>query len=97
MDETLLVENAPFLGAVLEVPVGTQLTLEQMRVSKLLSAYELAKRSGIAHKTIMAIERGEAKPRLSTIRKLAEALGIDPRAIAWPGDPLGQPDSEVDD
>jgi transcriptional regulator with XRE-family HTH domain len=67
-------------------------TLRQARVSKLLSANELGKAAGVAASTVLDIEAG-AKPRLSTIRKLAEALNVAPSDIDWPGDPLGEADA----
>jgi hypothetical protein len=33
-----------------------------------------------------------ARPRLSTIRKLANALHMAPTDIEWPGDPLAELD-----
>ncbi len=49
---------------------------------------ELSERSGVNAMTISRIERGLiARPYPSTIRKLAEALGIDPR---WLRDGDGQ-------
>jgi DNA-binding Xre family transcriptional regulator len=63
-------------------------TLAQLRIQKLLSAYELAKKAEVAASTILDIENG-AKPRLSTIRKLSTALECQPSDIDWPGDPLG--------
>jgi transcriptional regulator with XRE-family HTH domain len=80
--------------ALEDVDLAKRPTLEEARLDKLLSAYELAKRSGVAHTTILDIEQKNAKPRLSTIRKLAEVLGVDPRDIAWPGNPLRQPDDD---
>jgi transcriptional regulator with XRE-family HTH domain len=77
-----------------DVDLAKRPTLEEARLSKLLSAFELAKRSGVAHTTILDIEQKNAKPRLSTIRKLAEVLGVDPREIAWPGNPLRQLDDD---
>jgi transcriptional regulator with XRE-family HTH domain len=87
----------PPAPALEDVDLGKRPTLEEARLSKLFSAYELAKRSGVAHTTIIDIEQKNAKPRLSTIRKLADALGVDPRDIAWPGNPLRQPDPDPDD
>lgn len=64
-------------------------TLRQARVSKLLSANELGKLAGVAASTVLDIEGG-ARPRLSTIRKLATALEMAPTDIEWPGDPLAE-------
>lgn len=67
-------------------------TLRQARISKLLSANELGKLAGVAASTVLDIEAG-ARPRLSTIRKLANALQLAPTEIAWPGDPLADLDT----
>jgi transcriptional regulator with XRE-family HTH domain len=57
-------------------------TLKEVRLSKLWSQRELARRSGVAERTIVAIEQGDRTPRLVTMRKLAEALGVDWREVA---------------
>ncbi len=68
---------------------GARLTLAQARLRRLWSPYKLSKQSGVALTTILAIERGTIKrPHLETIEKLAQALGVRPEDIAWPGDPL---------
>ena len=67
-------------------------TLRQVRVRKLLSAYELGKAAGVAASTVLDIEAG-AKPRLSTFRKPSAALEMAPADIDWPGDPLGEADT----
>ncbi len=79
-----------------EVIVAGKPTLRQARVSKLLSANELGKLAGVAASTVLDIEAG-AKPRLSTIRKLAQALGVPPTGIEWPGDPLADVESSGQD
>lgn len=81
--------DAMLLDSVVEGIVAGKPTLRQARVSKLLSANELGKLAGVAASTVLDIEAG-AKPRLSTIRKLAHALEISPTEIDWPGDPLGE-------
>jgi DNA-binding Xre family transcriptional regulator len=65
-----------------------RLTLTQMRLRRAMSATELAVQAKVSTSTITAIERG-AEPRMSTIRKLAAALGCEPQDIAWPGNPFG--------
>ncbi len=82
----LLFDTEAFSG---ETDVAGKPTLRQARVSKLLSANELWRLSGVAPSTILKIEAG-ARPHLSTIRKLATALEMPPTAIDWPGDPLSE-------
>ncbi len=52
--------------------------LRDLRKRALMSQRELAKRSGVGVTTIVRIERNQVEPHGSTIRKLAEALGIEP-------------------
>lgn len=61
--------------------------LATLRSRLYIPVTELVRRTGLAHTTIMGIERG-AKPHLATIQKLAAALGVTPESIAWPGYPL---------
>jgi transcriptional regulator with XRE-family HTH domain len=52
--------------------------LVEARATKALSVRALANVAGVAARTIHGIERGEVVPTLSTIRKLADALGVEP-------------------
>jgi transcriptional regulator with XRE-family HTH domain len=71
-----------------------QLTLEQTRKLRLMSVRKLSLTSGVAASTISGIEGG-AVPRLETIGKLSEVLGVSPEDIIWPGDPLGLDDLDL--
>lgn len=55
--------------------------LKYIREGRALSQRDLAAMSGVAHDTIGQLERGERKARPSTIRKLAEALGVTPSGL----------------
>jgi len=56
--------------------------LQDARLAKFWSRDELAKASGIHRDHIGRLERGyEGEPRPPTIRKLAEALGVDPAEL----------------
>ena len=55
--------------------------LRETRKRKLLTQQQLAERSGVGIATIIRIERNQVEPRGSTIRKLAEALGVDPHEL----------------
>jgi transcriptional regulator with XRE-family HTH domain len=55
--------------------------LRELRVEKALSLRALGKRTGVAYDTINKLELGRRPARLSTIRKLAEALGVMPREL----------------
>ena len=56
-------------------------TLREVRIRKLLSLRELAKRADVAQRTIVEAEAGRQLPRPTTMRKLAEALGVVPEEI----------------
>jgi transcriptional regulator with XRE-family HTH domain len=51
--------------------------LAELRERRALTLRELAEMSGVAADTINQIELGHRKPRPSTLRKLARALGVD--------------------
>jgi transcriptional regulator with XRE-family HTH domain len=55
--------------------------LVEVRRSRLMSLRELAGKAGVTTKTINDIELGRTTPALSTIRKLVEALDIDPMEV----------------
>jgi len=57
--------------------------LERLREYAALSQRELASRAGVAPSTITRLEKGaEAHP--STVRKLADALGVEPKELIEP-------------
>jgi transcriptional regulator with XRE-family HTH domain len=55
--------------------------LRELRQDALLTQVELAERAGIASWTLARIEQGAQQPRFGTIRKLAAALGVDPKEL----------------
>jgi transcriptional regulator with XRE-family HTH domain len=55
--------------------------LRQLRVHRALSLRALKERSGVAYDTINKLENGHRPARLVTIRKLAEALGVEPKEL----------------
>jgi transcriptional regulator with XRE-family HTH domain len=52
--------------------------LRRYRTQQALSQEELAEKAGLVRSTVLKLESGRAKPRPSTIRKLAKALGVKP-------------------
>lgn len=52
--------------------------LRAIRTRRLLTQKELAAKVGVRWQTISEIESGRQSPRFSTIRALAEALGVEP-------------------
>jgi DNA-binding XRE family transcriptional regulator len=56
--------------------------LKRLRTERFLSQRDLAQKAGVSPTTIMHLETGESTdPRLSTVRKVAEALGVDPNSL----------------
>ena len=57
--------------------------LRRARKAQQVTQLELAARTGVAHSTVVRIERGLAKPTIETVGKLAGALGVDPKWLAF--------------
>jgi len=55
--------------------------LKWLRTLNALTQVELAERAGLTTAAVARIERDEAEPRPSTLRKLAEALDVQPRDL----------------
>jgi transcriptional regulator with XRE-family HTH domain len=55
--------------------------LRDVRAERLLTTRELADLAGVAPSTIYMIEAGRSTPRPSVIRRLSEALEVDPQEI----------------
>ena len=55
--------------------------LRDLRLEVPLTQLELAQRAGVSKTTIVNIEAGRIAPHPPTVRKLAEALGVDPRVL----------------
>jgi XRE family transcriptional regulator, regulator of sulfur utilization len=55
--------------------------VREVRTLSALTQEELADRAGITATALSRIERNEAEPRPSTLRKLAAALGVEPREL----------------
>jgi transcriptional regulator with XRE-family HTH domain len=55
--------------------------LRELRKQKVLSLHELEEKSGISYATIHRLEHAKTSAHPKTIRKLAEALGVDPSEL----------------
>jgi transcriptional regulator with XRE-family HTH domain len=55
--------------------------LRATRKRTLLTQQQLADKSGVGVTTIIRIERNQVEPQARTIRKLAEALGVEPHEL----------------
>ena len=54
--------------------------LRATRLAAVLTQAELAAKAGVSETTVVTAERGR-KVRISTVRKLAAALGVEPREL----------------
>ena len=63
-----------------------QVRLREIRERLFMTQAELAERSGVAESNISRIESGIQIPRISTIRRLALALGVSPGDLVDWGD-----------
>ena len=55
--------------------------LKAARTKRLLTQEELAAKAGVSAATVVNIERDNQEPQFRTIRKLAEALDVDPTTL----------------
>ena len=55
--------------------------LRELRVERAYTLRALGERSGVAYDTINKLELGRRPAHASTVRKLAEALGVEPREL----------------
>ncbi len=65
----------------MEVVVYVGDNLKELRTLSALTQEELADKAGLTVTALSRIERNQAEPRPSTLRKLAEALGVSPAQI----------------
>ena len=55
--------------------------LRQLRERKALRQEDLAELAGVGKNTVNRIEKNRTEPHMTTVRKLAEALGVDPAEL----------------
>ena len=55
--------------------------LRELRERAFLTQAELGAKAGIAEVTINRLERGHTSARISTVRKIAEVLGVHPSEL----------------
>jgi transcriptional regulator with XRE-family HTH domain len=55
--------------------------LRRQRTLRALTQVELAEKAHVTPATVVRIERNQAEPHMSTLRKLATALGVDPAEL----------------
>jgi transcriptional regulator with XRE-family HTH domain len=55
--------------------------LRTLREARFLSHRDLAKRANVSPTTVLNLEAGRVEAQRRTVRKLAEALGVDPAEL----------------
>jgi transcriptional regulator with XRE-family HTH domain len=71
------------IGAVMPHADGEKLAA--LREERFLSHRELAKLAGVSPQTVLNLEHGKGEQaQRRTIRKLAQALGVDPHELVKP-------------
>lgn len=55
--------------------------LRTLRERRFLSHRDLAKRASVSPTTVLNLEAGRVEAQRRTVRKLAEALGVDPAEL----------------
>jgi transcriptional regulator with XRE-family HTH domain len=55
--------------------------LRALRVRRALTQEELAEEADVGTNTVARLERNESEPHMSTLRKLARALDVDPAEL----------------
>ena len=55
--------------------------LRDLRVLRALTQEELAEKADVGTNTVARLERDESEPHMSTLRKLARALEVDPAEL----------------
>jgi transcriptional regulator with XRE-family HTH domain len=56
-------------------------SLSEHRRERLLTIRSLADASGCAPRTVLHVEHGRRKPQPGTMKRLAAALGVDPKSV----------------
>jgi transcriptional regulator with XRE-family HTH domain len=60
--------------------------LRRLRLELFLSQAELARRAGLHPLTVTRLEASATAPSSRTLRAIAEALSVEPRELATPGE-----------
>lgn len=60
--------------------------IRRLRKDRVLSQRDLARTAGVTHATVWRLENGFDLARPSTVRKLAAALGVEPKELIREGE-----------
>ncbi len=55
--------------------------LKRLREERVVSQRELARMAALTHQTVWRLENGTTEAHPRTVRKLAEALGVEPKVL----------------
>jgi transcriptional regulator with XRE-family HTH domain len=55
--------------------------LRRLRTLNALTQAQLAERADLTHSAVARAERDQTEPHMTTVRKLADALGVHPREL----------------
>ena len=55
--------------------------LREIRLKKKMSQGDIAKKLGVHRSYISGLERGKRNPSLLTIKKMAKAIGVEPKDL----------------
>ncbi|HEV2108521.1 MAG TPA: helix-turn-helix transcriptional regulator [Thermomicrobiales bacterium] len=65
-----------------------RMRLREVRERLFVTQAELSERTGIAEATLSRLENGIQRPRISTVRKIAEGLGVATEELVdWEAEP----------
>ena len=67
--------------ATMEAVVYIGERLRQLREERALRQEDLAELAGVGKNTVNRIEKNRTEPHMTTVRKLAGALKVDPREL----------------
>jgi transcriptional regulator with XRE-family HTH domain len=68
-------------SALAEAVVYIGERLRRLREERALRQEDLAELAGVGKNTVNRIEKNRTEPHMTTIRKLADALEVDPREL----------------
>jgi DNA-binding XRE family transcriptional regulator len=77
---TTMVEEEATPGEGATLP-GDVPSLRQLRRLKGWTQRELARQAGVTEQTVVRLEAGQGTPRVSTMRAIADALGVPIRQV----------------
>ena len=61
---------------------GGAVTLRQARAARMLTVRSLAEAAGCSPHTVHEVETGKRVPHLAMVRRLSQALGVEPAVVA---------------